>query len=138
MIKASPALGVALAVLLIGADETCADDPVLRVELNAAEGSGQRCRLSFVVENRGDTPVESLKLDLALFSREGGIQRRLVTEMGPVRRAKTLVRTFEAESACESIGSILVNDVTACAPAALGDCLDRLALTSRTAIRLFK
>lgn len=110
----------------------------MRVELNTVEGSGPRCRLSFLIENKGEVPIESLKLDLALFNREGGIQRRLVTEMGPVRRAKTLVRTFETEGGCESIGSILVNDVTACAPAALGDCLDHLALSSRGAIRLFK
>lgn len=127
-----------LALVLLGAGRASSEEPKMRLELNGAEKAGPRCRLSFVLENRGETPVESLKLDLALFGREGGIERRLVTEMGPVRRAKTMVRTFEVDNACESLSAVLVNDVTACAPAALGDCLDALALSSRTPIRLFK
>jgi len=115
-----------------------ADEP-LRVELNAAENSGGRCRLSFVVENPSATPIESLKLDLAIFGRDGAIRQRLLTEMAPVRARKTVVRTFELEGDCAGIGSILVNDVTSCAPASLGDCLDRLSLASRIAdLKLFR
>jgi hypothetical protein len=50
-----------------------------------------------------------------------------------------MVKAFEVESDCARIGSILLNDVTACQPAALGDCLDRLVLSARVpAIKLFK
>jgi hypothetical protein len=114
-------------------------DASIRVELNAAESAAGRCRLSFVVENASTIAVEALKLDLAVFGRDGAIQRRLLTEMGPVRALKTVVRTFEVEGDCAGIGSVLVNDVTACALAALGDCLDRLNLSSRLAeLRLFR
>lgn len=111
----------------------------VRVELNAAESMQGRCRLSFVVENRLETPIDSLKLDLALFGRDGTIRRRIVTELGPVRKAKTIVKSFDVEGGCDEIGSVLVNDVAACAPAALGDCLDRLEPSSRVAgVRFFK
>jgi hypothetical protein len=59
--------------------------------------------------------------------------------MGPVRVQKTVVRIFEIEGDCAGLGSVLVNDVTACAPAALGDCLEKLSMTSRVeGLRLFK
>jgi hypothetical protein len=116
-----------------------ADDPMIHVELNAAQSAAGKCRLSFVVENALATPVEALKLDLAIFGRDGAFQRRLLTEMGPVRVQKTVVRTFEIEGDCAGLGSVLVNDVTACAPAALGDCLEKLSVSSRVeGVRLFK
>jgi hypothetical protein len=115
-----------------------AGDPI-HVELNAAEGVQSRCRLSFVIENKSEAAIESLKLDLAVFGRDGVIQRRLVTELGPVRGAKTIVKAFELDTECGQIGSILVNDVTACAPMAPDACLDRLALSSHVPnVRLFK
>jgi len=112
-------------------------DPI-RIELNAADSVQGRCRLSFVIENKGEGAIESLKLDLAVFGRDGVIQRRLVTEMGPVRGAKTIVKAFELDIECGQIGSILVNDVTACAPTPPEACLERLALSSHVpSIRLF-
>src|SRR5258708_3546080 len=88
-----------------------AGDPI-RVELNAAESVQSRCRLSFVIENKSEAAIESLKLDLAVFGRDGVIQRRLVTELGPVRGAKTIVQAFELDTECGQVGSILVNDLT--------------------------
>jgi hypothetical protein len=116
-----------------------ASDAPIHVELNAAESVQNRCRLSFVVENKADAAIDSLKLDLAVFGRDGAIERRLVVEMGPVRAAKTMVRTFDVETECGQIGSILLNDVTACAPGDPATCLDRLTLSSRpAAIRFYK
>jgi hypothetical protein len=115
-----------------------ADDPI-RIELNTAETVQSRCRLSFVIENKGDTAYENLKLDLVIFNREGVIQRRVVAEMAPLRRAKTIVKAFEIEGDCAQMGAVLVNDVTACAPDEAGACLDRLALSSRIAsVRFYK
>jgi hypothetical protein len=113
-------------------------DPV-RIELNTAAGGADACRLSFVVENKGAAPLTSLKLDLVMFDNQGAIDRRLVTEMGPLRGAKTVVKTFEVERGCADLGAILVNGVTACAPDGPDACLDRLTLTSRLPnVRLFK
>lgn len=111
----------------------------IRIELNTLENVQNSCRLSFVIENKGEAPIETLKLDLVVFGRDGGIQRRLIIELGPVRGSKTVVRAFDVEGDCGQIGSVLVNDVTACAPGDPGTCLDRLTLSSRSsAVRLFK
>jgi hypothetical protein len=115
-----------------------AADPI-RVELNSTESVQGRCRMSFVIENKGDAAIDSLKLDFAVFGTNGVVQRRLVAELGPLRRAKTVVKAFEIEGDCASIGSLLVNDVTACAPGDAGACLDRLVLASRLSnVRFFK
>ena len=128
------------ALLSIGVATIASADPAIHVELNAAETVQQdHCRLSFVVENNSASAIDTLKLDLALFDREGTINRRMIVEIGPLRAAKTIVRTFNVETDCSQIGSILLNDVTACAPGEPGGCLDRLTLSSRpSTIRFFK
>ena len=128
-----------LAAGWLAAGLASASEEALKVELNAIETAGGKCRLSFVVENGSAVAIDSLKLDLAIFGRDGAIALRLLTEMAPIRANKTVVRSFDVGSDCATIGSVLVNNVTACAPASLGDCLDRLSLSSRIAnLRLFK
>lgn len=109
------------------------------VELNSVENADNRCRLNFVIENKSSVGLESMKLDLVAFGTDGGILRRLITEMGPVRAAKTMVRTFVVDAECGQMGAILVNDVVACTPGEPGACLDGLALSSRLkALRFYK
>jgi hypothetical protein len=111
----------------------------VRVELNGAENVDNRCRLTFVIQNTLARPIDSFKLDLVVFNTEGIVSRRLVTEMAPVRDAKTVVKTFAIDGACSDVGSILVNDVTACAPDEAATCLDMLGLSSRLKnVRLYK
>jgi hypothetical protein len=111
----------------------------LRFELNTAEAAQSRCRMSFLVENKADRPVESLKLDLVIFGTENTMQRRMVIEIGPVRKTKTMMRTYEVDRECAQIGAILVNDIAACAPGDPGSCMDQLQLSSRVgSIRLYK
>jgi hypothetical protein len=125
-------------VLLAGVAGSAPAEPI-RVELNAMENAEGRCRVSFVIENKGEAAVETLRLDLALFSRGGIVQRRVATDMGPVRAAKTIVKTFTLEGGCDEIGSVLVNEVAACTPAEPNVCLDRLALSSRIEkVRFYK
>jgi hypothetical protein len=71
------------------------------------------------------------RLDLVGFGTDGGILRRLITEMGPVRAAKTVVRAFIVDIDCHQLGAVLVNDVTACAPGEPGTCLDGLGRCAR-------
>jgi hypothetical protein len=129
----------AIMLLLIVSPAHAAPNEPIRVELNLAESVQSKCRLSFLIENKSETPIERLTPDLAIFNREGIIQRRLVAEMGPVYRSKTIIKTFEIEGECGQIGSILINDVTACTPGDPGLCLDRLVLSSRVPnISLFR
>ncbi len=134
----SSAIVPTMLLLIAEAAHAASNDPI-RVELNLAESVQSKCRLSFLIENKSDTPIERLTPDLAIFNREGIIQRRLVAEMGPVYRSKTIIKTFEIEGECGQIGSILVNDITACTPGDPGLCLDRLVLSSRVPnISLFR
>jgi hypothetical protein len=130
---------VALVMLVTAAAGQTTPMEPLRMELNALDTAEGRCRVSFVVENKAQTALDSLKLELAFFNRNGIVQRRLVTEMGPLRAAKTVVKAFPIEDACDDVGAILVNDVTACAPGDATQCLDRLALSSRIEkVRFYK
>jgi hypothetical protein len=126
-------LPIVLPVLAIAAEQQIA------VELNSGETAQNQCRLTFVVENKDKVPIDVLKLDLVVFNRENRVHRRMVTEMGPVRGEKTIVKTYSVDGACTEIRSILVNDITACAPAKPEVCIDSLALSSRMeGVRLFK
>src|SRR5258708_40007606 len=61
-----------------------ADDKLL-LDLNSIENSENRCRMNFVIENKSELALDSLKLDLVVFGPDGGIMRRLITEMAPLR-----------------------------------------------------
>ena len=128
---------IALYLLLpLGAN---AEEEKLTINLNSVEPSNNDCRMNFVVQNTGNAGLESLKLDLVVFGNDGGISRRLITEMGPIRPKKTTVRAFLIDTECKAISSILVNDVTACTPGNPGACLDALGLSSRVKeIKLYK
>lgn len=131
--------GVYLAAFMAAAQPefTHAAEPI-RVELNILDAGQKGCRASFVIENKASA-IDSLKLDLVIFGKDGAISQRLVVEMGPLRAAKTVVKTFDLESDCASAGSILLNDVTSCSLPEPKACLDRLVLTSRIEkIRFFK
>jgi hypothetical protein len=119
--------------------EEAAREDLARLELNATETVNNRCQITFLIENKTPRTIETLKLDLAVFNPEGVIQRRMIAEMGPLRGKRTNVRTFSTEGECNQIGSILVNDVTACAPVEAPACMDGLALSSKVKnVRLYK
>ena len=130
--------GLALLFTLIALAPARAQEGV-RVELNTLETADNRCRMTFVIENKTSHAVDSLKLDFALFNAEGAVYRRMVADMGPVRASKTVVKTFATDGDCAQLGSVLVNEVTACTPGEPNACLDALALSSRVkTVRLYK
>ncbi len=115
-----------------------AADHNIRVELNALEGTETQCRMTFVVENKSAS-LDSLKLDLVVFNTESIVYRRILTEMGPVRSGRTMVKTFAIETKCASVGAVLVNDISACVPGEPNAYLDGLTLASRVKdVRLYK
>ena len=88
MLRAFVVLQVLLPLCAFAADEN------VLVELNSIESADNRCRLNFVVQNKSRVAIDSMKLDLVGFDTDGGIVRRLIIEMAPVRAAKTIVRAF--------------------------------------------
>jgi hypothetical protein len=129
---------LSLAPMMAAAAPAPSENPI-PLELNAATNIQNRCNLSFVIENKSETPIETLKLDLGIFSRDGIIQSRVNVELGPVLRMKTMIKGFVIDGDCTQIGSILVNDIAACSPGEPNFCLERLLLSSRVqSVRLFK
>ena len=109
------------------------------IELNKLEKSEKGCRAYVVVTNPTSTSYDAFKLDLVLFNTEGAVYRRMLVDMAPVRANKTVVKTFGADGDCAQLGSVLVNEVTACQPGEPGACQDQLALSSRVKnVRLYK
>jgi hypothetical protein len=130
------AISIALGVLISGA--AIAAEHNIKVELNTMESASSQCRLTFVIENKS-AALDSFTLDLVVFNTESIVYRRLLTEMGPVRAGRTIVKTFAIETKCDQVGSVLVNDISACAPGEPNACLEGLTLTSRIKnVRLYK
>jgi hypothetical protein len=110
----------------------------VQVELNKLDDVENQCHMTFVIGNKS-AALQSLKLDLVVFDTEKVVYRRIITEMGPVRGGRTIVRTFPIDSKCDRIGAVLVNDVSACVPGEREACLDGLNLSSRVGnVRLYK
>ncbi|QIG49749.1 Tat pathway signal sequence domain protein [Nordella sp. HKS 07] len=111
----------------------------LGLELNKLETAGAACQAYFLINEKAGKPLQSLKADLIIFGKDGGIAKRLIAELGPVRMNKTSVKIFAIDVACADIAGVLLNDVASCAPDAAPEaCLDRLSLSSRLDIRFYK
>ena len=127
--------GAALALFLMPA--AAKDD--LRLELNKFETANGSCQAYFLIEEQVGKPLQSLKADLIVFGKDGGIAKRLIAEMGPIRSKKTSVKIFAIDVPCAEVSGVLLNDVASCAPDATPEtCLDRLVVSSRLAIRFYK
>ncbi len=101
------------------------------VELNRLEARNEGCRVWIRVANPG-AAVDPLRLDLVIFGKDSVVNRRLALDLGPLPADKTMVRIFDlAGTACDGVGTILLNDVLACGPETPAACLSRLAVSSR-------
>ncbi len=83
-----------------------AADPNIRIELNTVENAENRCRMTFVIENKNTHAVGGFKIDLALFNMEGTVYRRMVVDMGPVPPSKTIVKTFATDGDCGQLSAV--------------------------------
>lgn len=135
---------VAASVLLLAtlaASPTDAAGDGLHIELNRLEQHGDGCRVHLVLENSASRAYTSYRLDLVIFDGEGVIARRLALETAPLWAHKTMVKEFElADLACDGVGRILLNDVTACASTSgeFGDCVTTTRVSSRGAVAFVK
>jgi hypothetical protein len=128
-------LAAAAALAPFGTAHAQAQQVPLRIELNRLEAQPQGCRVWLVVGNAAPEALESLRLDIVLFGRDGVVARRVAVEAGPLPAEKTSVRLFDlANLPCDGVGMVLLNDLLACngteAPARAA-CMGRLAVASR-------
>src|SRR5262249_31713623 len=137
----SQLFGAVFFTALLAAGTVSAQQDSLGVELNKLEAQGNGCRAFVVVTNKGETSYQTLKLDLILFQPDGVIGKRFGIELGPIKPDKKSVKSFDiANTACDQIGSFLINDVMECKSetGAISDCLTNLAPSSLTKVQLSK
>ncbi|MEP3048946.1 MAG: hypothetical protein ABJL55_21585 [Roseibium sp.] len=110
----------------------------ISLELNKAEDTETKCRLSFVMSNRTGQTIASASYELVLFSKDNIIHQMSVFDFGYLPVAKTVVRQFELSSiGCSDSSRLLVNGPAGCS----GDptsphCSAPLSLSSRTGLDL--
>jgi hypothetical protein len=138
--RAGSLLGFAAALALTLAASAALSQTPIVVELNRLEAREGSCNAMFLVRNPA-AAIDELRLDLVLFDRSGVITRRINLDLGPVPGEKTQVRSFILSGvACEALGSVLLNEVSACriGGAARSDCLTSLSLASRAGVEFFR
>jgi hypothetical protein len=132
---------VAAAVLLFGLGTATAEEGSIAIELNKLEAHDKDCRAYFVIDNKNDKSYDALKLDLVLFRPDGVIGQRFAVELGPLKAKKRTVKLFDvSDTACNDVGSFLINDVMECKAASgdVADCLQDISVSSRTDNQLTK
>lgn len=111
----------------------------LSIELNDAATEGGSCRLTFLVENGLAADLAVLSLETVVLSAEGRVEQVTLFDFGALPADRPRVRQFDlAGLACDSIGQVLINGVTACEGSGIGAeaCMAGLALSSRADIEL--
>ena len=117
------------------------DKPAISIELNKLEPLEGSCRAYFVVRPAGTTEFKEFKMELLVFDTGGVIQKWLAIDAAPLRAGKTSVKLFDvAGVACDKIGSVLLNDVTACADASgdIAGCVERVTPSSKAKATFYK
>jgi hypothetical protein len=133
-------IAAAATTLLLALGAAAAEGPIA-IELNKLEPQGKTCRAYIVIENKGTTNYQELKLDIVLFKPDGVIGKRFAVDLAPLKADKRTVKLFDIEdTACEEVGSFLINDVMECKAETgpLTDCLKDLNVSSRTNVELTK
>jgi hypothetical protein len=134
-------LGTGFAALVLSTGAAMTEEGSIAIELNKLEAHESDCRAYFVIDNKKDTAFDALKLDLVLFRPDGIIGQRFAVELAPLKAKKRTVKLFDiADTACDEVGSFMVNEVLECKSesAEIGDCLEDIAVTSRTQNELTK
>lgn len=137
----TPTLIAAAATTLLLALGAAAAEGSIAIELNKLEPQGKTCRAYIVIQNKGTTNYQELKLDIVLFKSDGVIGKRFAVDLAPLKADKRTVKLFDIEdTACEEVGSFLINDVMECKAETgpLTDCLKDLNVSSRTNVELTK
>ena len=127
--------------LVAFAQPLVAADAELLIELNKLEDTDQGCRSLFLFDNATGHELNPFRVDLVLFDQEGVYARQLLLDMAPLHEDKKVLASFMlAEQPCDSIGSILVNDLPRCenGSGAELDCVPLLKVESRTDVPLEK
>ena len=107
------------------------------LELNNAQSVETGCRLTYVATNNTGTELSAVSYEVAVFDGAGQVNRLLILEFGRLQNDKRKDVQFDlADTSCDNISLLLVNNVSECAAAegSAPDCLGALQTSSRAAI----
>lgn len=98
--------------------QTAAPERHVSLDLNALQPSQGGCRLTFVVANGLDTPIDRAAFEMALFDKAGVVDRLTVLDFKALTAGKTKVSRFDLKGAdCANVGRVLINEATDCSGA---------------------
>jgi hypothetical protein len=115
------------------------EDGALTIELNKMENTAQGCLSSFLFDNRTGHQLSRFQLDLVFFDPDGIAAKQMLLDMAPLYADKKTFASFLVdETACDKIGSILVNAVPRCENGSGQEvgCIDLLEVNSRSQVPL--
>jgi hypothetical protein len=115
------------------------EDGALTIELNKMEDTAEGCLSSFLFDNRTGHQLNRFQIDLVFFDPEGVATKQLLLDMAPLYEDKKTFASFLLDkTACDKIGSILVNGVPRCENGAGHEvaCTDLLEVSSRSEVPL--
>ena len=115
------------------------EDSALVIERNKMEDTPQGCLSSFLFDNRTGHQLSRFQLDLVFFDPDGVATKQMLLDMAPLYEDKKTFASFLLdETACDKIGSILVNDVPTCENGSGNevDCIELLEVNSRGEVPL--
>ncbi|MFN4155154.1 MAG: hypothetical protein ACK4HF_10900 [Paracoccaceae bacterium] len=95
----------------------------LRIGLNTLEAQPEACRLTFVAENRIGADITRLVVEAVLFTKAGRVAQFTLFDFAALPTGRQRVRQFDvAGLACDDLGQVLLNGVSACDDADLATC----------------
>ena len=133
----SAATATAALTLAMGSAPLLAQDAgggSFSLELNNAQSVETGCRLTYVATNGLATELSAISYEVAVFDGEGVVNRLLILEFGRLAADKRKVVQFDlADTACDDISLLLVNNVAECVAAdgSQPDCLAALETSAR-------
>ncbi|MEI9423321.1 hypothetical protein O7A70_19310 [Mesorhizobium sp. Cs1299R1N1] len=127
-------LAMSLATVPARAEQS---EPVLTLELNAAQPSDKGCRLTFLVNNNLGADLTKAAFEIALFNEAGVVDRLTVLDFKDLPSGKTKVTRFDlAGTDCTKVSRVLINSATECAGTGLepAACMRKLKTDTRTGV----
>ncbi len=111
----------------------------LSIELNKMEDTAQGCMSSFLFDNRTGHQLNRFQIDLVFFDADEVAAKQLLLDMAPLYADKKMLASLLLDdTACNKIGSVLVNRVPVCEDGSGVDigCVDLLEVSSRSRVPL--
>jgi hypothetical protein len=121
--------------LAVATPVAAAETGKIAVEFNDLQPAESGCRAVFVLNNGLDKPLDKLALRVVAFDTAEHATLFLTLDVGALPVGKTRVLRFDlgAGVTCDSIGKLVLDDVTSCEGAGLDPaaCLAAVSLSSK-------